>query len=441
MARISEKIHAKLFKKLSKLLTNKAFVNKYNFKESHFSRHRKLPFQTTCLLIIRLLKSSLKTEMKAFYRHIYRVDEIVKGASTAAFCKARQKINYQLFIDLYKFLIRFYYTHFETKRWKGFRLLAVDGTAINLPPNEELLNIFGVHHINSIGTEIPLGRVSFLGDILNNLVLDAQLAPLNISEQELFELQLRCIRKKDLVLADRGYGYFSILKMIIKRGADFCIRVGTQSQFIKEFLASGEKDIVIEWIPSERTIRTCKSHKIDYRPIKVRLLRIQMSKNEEEILVTSLLDTQKYDYETFESLYHERWGIEEDIKKFTQRLLIESFSSKKYNGVLQDFYANVVMYNIVSLMTVPVVEEINQRTRGHKHKKQINWSQALGDIRERIELFFLRRNISKIDTIIKSIWDSIIDDAESIRPNRKYPRDKRKKGSRNKHSMAYKRPW
>ncbi|MDF1547633.1 MAG: hypothetical protein P1P88_07410, partial [Bacteroidales bacterium] len=37
---------------------------------------------------------------------------------------------------------------------------------------------------------------------------------------------------------------FRILKAIMKTKADFCIRMSQSSDFIKEFLASGKKDVI-----------------------------------------------------------------------------------------------------------------------------------------------------------------------------------------------------
>jgi hypothetical protein len=43
------------------------------------------------------------------------------------------------------------------------------------------------------------------------------------------------------------------------------------SNFIKDFLASGEKDAILMWNPSCGTIANCKKHSIDFSPIKIRL--------------------------------------------------------------------------------------------------------------------------------------------------------------------------
>jgi hypothetical protein len=153
-----------------------------------------------------------------------------------------------------------------------------------------------------------------------------------------------------------------------------------------------------------------------------------------------LLDTDMYTYDHIKKLYDKRWGVEEEIKKFMQRLLIEFFSSIKENGVLQDFYANIFMLNLVSFLAKPCKEQICKSSEHNKYRQQINWTSALGDVRKRLVLLFLR-GVNKIDSIIKSMWESFIINTDAVKPERKFPRDKRKKGSRRKAFINYKPAW
>jgi len=440
LERNQQKFHAKLFNKLSKLLTNKEFIETYSFKKKYFTRTRKLPFPTIILLILRLLKSSVKTELKSFHTTVFKVDEVCNWVTDSAFCRARQKISHKLFIDLYKFIVRWFYAHIGGRRWFHFRLLAVDGSEINLPSSKELLNKFGCHHINSIGTKIPQARTSFLCDVINRITIDAQIESFKIGEQKMFESHLDHIEKGDLLTADANYGHFRILKAITLRKADFCIRMSQSSGFIKSFLASEESDVVLEWHPSPGSIENCKKHNVDFAPLKVRLVRIDLSESETEVLALSLLDQKVYDYDCVRGLYDQRWSVEEEIKKFMQRLVIEFFSSIKENGVLQDFYANVFMLNLVSFLSEPVAVLIDKSLKGNKYRHKINWTSALGDVRERMVLLFLR-GVTKVDTILKSLWESFKINTEPIKPGRKFPRDKRKKGSRQKAFIQYKPAW
>jgi len=75
-----------------------------------------------------------------------------------------------------------------------------------------------------------------------------------------------------------------------------------------------------------------------------------------------------------------------------------------------------------------------------KYRRKINWTSALGDVRERLVLLFIR-GVNKADSTLRSIWKSFKINTEAIKPERKFPRDKRKKGSRQKAYMQYKPAW
>ena len=51
---------------------------------------------------------------------------------------------------------------------------------------------------------------------------------------------------------------------------------------------------------------------LDLKPLKLRLIRIDLPTGETEILITSLIDKELYPYDIFAELYHERWFVEED---------------------------------------------------------------------------------------------------------------------------------
>lgn len=352
------KNYAKQLKLLSELLTDAKLIEKYSTSPKYFSRNRKLPFRTVTVLILQLLKASVRTELKDFYRNIFNADEVCNWVTNSAFCKARQKINYQLFVELYRIIVRSFYAREGVKRWHHFRLLAVDGSEIQLPSSKELIEKFGCHSTNAIGTKIPHARISLLCDALNRITLDAQIEPFKTSEQAMFESHLECIGKNDLLTADGNYGHFRIFKAVLARKADFCIRMSGSSDFVKDFLASGEKDSVLIWEPSESTLQNCKKYNIDHSPLKIRLVRIDLADNEIEVLALSLLDRQVYPYDDIRDLYFKRWAVEEEFKKFIQRLMVELFSSIKENGVLQDFYANVFMLNFVTFLAEPVADII-----------------------------------------------------------------------------------
>lgn len=58
--------------------------------------------------------------------------------------------------------------------------------------------------------------------------------------------------------------------------------------------------------------------------IKIRVLIINLSTGEKEILITSLMDQDKYKYEIFKELYHLRWSGERTLTQKCPKILSES---------------------------------------------------------------------------------------------------------------------
>jgi len=421
-------------------LKSRDFYKNYCVDPKYFSRKSTLNFENVSLLILRLLKSSTSTELKNFHETIHCSDEIENWVSNSAFCKARQKIKSEFFKELCQYSTSHFYRSIGGGRWANFRLLGVDGSEFNLPSSKELLDEFKCHHTNSIGTKIPQARVSFICDVLNKVVIDAQMESFKVGEQAMLGRQLKHLGKGDLLTADSNYGHFHILKEVLLSGADYCFRMSQSAGFIKEFIASNQDDMILEWSPSKGTISTCKKHDISTSPLKLRLVRVQLSEQETEILATSLLDQQKYTYLDIKHLYNTRWETEEAYKIFMQRLQVEFFSSLKTNGVQQDFYANIFMQNLVSFLAGPIKKTVLENSKDLKYERQINWTSALSDVRRKFVLLFVR-STRKVDKIIDSLQASFMANTEAIKPDRKFPRDKRKKGARKKAFICYKPIW
>lgn len=68
--------------------------------------------------------------------------------------------------------------------------------------------------------------------------------------------------------------------------------------------------------------------------LKVRLIRIELDNGEIEVLITSLLDRQKYAHTDFKPLYQQRWGSETCYDTLKNKLQIEVVSGHSPEAVL-----------------------------------------------------------------------------------------------------------
>ena len=95
------------------------------------------------------------------------------------------------------------------------RTLAIDGTRLVLPNHPSVIDEFG-HQQFGTKADSPrsLAIASMLYDVLNQVTIDAQIAPYVSSESDLLMQHLDKIKCGDLLLLDRGYPSFWLLFLL-----------------------------------------------------------------------------------------------------------------------------------------------------------------------------------------------------------------------------------
>ena len=160
---------------------------------------------------------------------------------------------------------------------------------------------------------------------------------------------------------------------------------------------------------------------LDKKPVRARMLRVELESGETEILVTSLTDMETFSYDLFSELYHLRWPIEEDYKAIKCRMDLENFSGKSALSVYQDFHAKIFVKNLVAVLAFPVKDVLDNLNDTRMHRYQINFTQALSKSKGVIALLLHDSN-RKIRRLIADLQHIFQRTVEPIRPGRKYPR-------------------
>jgi hypothetical protein len=417
------KICAELFRFINNIINSSDFIHRHRQKPTDFCRKRKLPAQTLIAFLLSLLRGSYQSELNRFFNILNPSDTVKRVVSKAAFSKARMKLKYQAFIELNHKINQFFENHFKLKTWSGFRLLALDGSTIRLPHTEDIENHFGAWKVRQ-GRSSPMARLSQLFDPLNKITVDATISPKSQGERQLAANHLLHLMPNDLLLLDRGYPAWWLFALILSMNAQFCARISKKWKIVQTFLASGEKQRIILLTIANTSRKQAKDLGLDPKPLKLRLVRLGSDDNP-VLLITSLIDTDRYPYQQLSDLYHLRWPVEEDYKVAKCRIELENFSGKSAASVYQDFHAKVMMKNIVSILALPVNDKLaKDTTTTRKYDYQVNFTQALATAKNLMPLLF-QRSKRKIKLIIESLFELLENTIEPIRPGRKYPRKHR----------------
>lgn len=380
-------------------------------------RERKLPFGHLVLAILRLGKASIKRELDKFFQALGQMQKITAGALT----HARRKLLPEVFIALNDTLVQNFYTYDSSIAKKGIqRILAVDGSRIELPETEDIISEFG--RANKQPDAKPLALGSSLFDIGNKVAIDFSLNPCSVSESHVAVKHLKHISQGDLLILDRGYKSLWLMLAIVQTGADFLIRLPSNAfKEVEYFLQSDLREKIVTLQPGTKSRKQCLKLGIEAKPLKVRLIKVILDSGETEVLITSLLEESLYPYSLFKELYHLRWGIEEEYKTIKCAIEVESFTGKTPHAIYQEFYASLFLSNLQAIITreKDVQDEINRKSRKRKYDYQENRTSALYYIKEKIVSLFIE---SSIEQIIEFIKNKIVQDILPIRPGRQYAR-------------------
>ena len=317
---------------LKKLICSESFKERARETKKDFTRDRKLKLADYILIMFQRWNTSLSATVRQY------TDEMgMPECSRQAFSQGRRKIKAEAVRELIHWsAAQIYAFPGKTEKWKGLRVLAIDGSRINLPESSESRTHFGFQ--KSTGEQIQ-GLFSGLYDVLNRFFLDAALAPCNASERDLaighvqhLHTAIPSLTNDSIILFDRGYPGAEIMWEIgEKTGQKYLMRCC--KEFIRSMKLSGD----------DCTIHYC-FRKLK-KEVKLRVVRFQLPDGSTEILVTNLFSECTID--DFKKLYHMRWGIETAYAFLKNRLELENYSSLLPKGILQDTYGAIIMMNLI----------------------------------------------------------------------------------------------
>jgi len=113
-----------------------SFKNKHKIGKNSFTRDRKLGFDKMMTMIMKKSNKSLQNSLNDMQLDL----DTDYSITNSAYTQARAKLNYTAFEEFSHMARDSFYEDGEYETYKGFRLLAIDGSVTTLP-NLYLINI------------------------------------------------------------------------------------------------------------------------------------------------------------------------------------------------------------------------------------------------------------------------------------------------------------
>lgn len=379
---------------IQRLLKSEELKNESRNNDKSFTRKRKLPFDELVMFLLKGAARTLTVEIDQFFKFIQKGIPIL---SKQALSKARMKLKPEIFIKLNDATIKEYYKQ-PNKTYKGYRLLAADGTMIELPYGEAIKKEFGC--LNYKDNWINCGWSVVVYDVLNEMIVDAELHKYGKSESVYLQSQLKRIKKegkqkRDIIITDRGFPSLALFVKLKRINYDFVIRYNGE-QFLKELreIVNNEKDdmiIEVSLTGSEDRKKNPELQELLRQGAKptmnLRVVKIKLPNGVIEYLATSILDNRLLEYDDLKQIYNYRWGEEEHFKFEKNSVEIENLSGKTGQSIRQDYYSRILILNLHSVLVQEAEKQIAKENANKKLKYdlyKVNRNVSYGLVHNRI---------------------------------------------------------
>lgn len=387
---------------------------------SDFTRNRKIPIRTLIDYLIQNQSKANKSELSDYFTQISDLP------SDSALCQQREKLDS---LAMKKVFDLFTHSHDARKTWKGYNILACDGSDVNIP-----LDRSDKSTLICYGDAKPYSQfhINALYDCLNHIYWDFGIG--NATKTQECEALVTMIKERrypdnSLILADRGYESYNLIATCLERNQKFAIRVKdiiSNGMLSPLSLPDGEWDKDVTRIITRKQTNETKGNKHryvtlmntsgkfdyldydqEYYEMKVRVVRFKITEDTYECIITNL-DRDEFSLDEIKELYHMRWTEETSFRDLKYKVGLINFHSKKRDFLKQEIYARFILFNLSNM----IIQMIDVQKKTEKYVWKVNYATALTGIRR-----YLKKEISE-DNLIARIKKFLI----PIRPERKYPR-------------------
>ena len=362
--------------------------------KNHFVRKRKLSLFQVIMYLLYTSKASMFQNLSRIREDLGNLD--FPDISKQALSKARQFINPALFKELYYLSVDLFYKQLPSRKlWNGYHLFAIDGSKIELPNSKSNFEFFGeMFGYPDPNRRFTMGLGSIVYDVLDDYIVHASFQRYLASErsaalEHLHNLEDLNIYQNSVVNFDRGYYSEDMFRYCVEHQHLCLMRLKQNYNIAKK--CSGD---IITVLPGNEKDRT--------EDTKIRVIEVILNDGTKEYLATNLFDSH-ISQQMFRELYFYRWPVETKYKELKSRLAIEEFSGATTTSVLQEFYINVLLSNLSSLIKNQVDEEIQIPAKStNKYRYQANRAFIIGRVKTIVPKILCNLfDLSAIDRLYK----------------------------------------
>jgi hypothetical protein len=409
--------------------------------QSSWTRERDMPLED--IIMCTLGKKALSTTIEV-RQYFQMADKAEQTVSKQDYLRQRQKLNPEVFKVLNREYLQSFYRGAEAESWKGYLVLAVDGSRVEIPNSEENRKTYGESE-NQYGKAVARANFSGIYDVYNRFFLDIGVHHFKSGEQEEAKAHIDAIgqivgSRPVLLIFDRNYVSLEFINYIEEAGINYLIRLKKRN-YKAEVEGMGKRD---EWVDLQHTknrLRNLKEEALERveelerkGSTRARIVKTKFT-GEEGALITNLPES--IGAEEIRRQYRKRWAIETKYHTLKNKMKFESVTGKASIYVEQDFWAQILVFNMTQDLITIAGRKAAKKAKKKKlrYEVRINENIAIGLFKEQFIRLILEEDDGRKDELFKRL---MTDMEKNIVPVRTLKSTKRKWNYFNKYKCNQK---
>lgn len=241
-------------------------------------------------------------------------------------------------------------------RWLGRNVVVADGSTITMADTNKNQAEYPQMACQKPGCGFPIARIVVLFSLSVGTVLEAAISRYQgkkTGEPSLFRTLHDALRVGDVFLADRCFSGWCDVALLLARGVDCVLRKHQmRATDFRTGRRLGKDDHLVTWPKPERPEWLSKED-YDRLPLELTLREVRVRvtqkgfRTKELIVVTTLLDAEKYPAAEIAQLYRRRWQAELHLRSLKCVLQMDHLRCKTPHRVRNEFYLHLIAYNLI----------------------------------------------------------------------------------------------
>lgn len=239
----------------------------------------------------------------------------------------------------------------DDRLYEEFRVVLVDGTKFIVPRNAETIAAYGLGRGSTGEAYYPQIHVGAFLDLVTGTFTHANIEHGSPAERQIMVEHAAENTQPTLYVSDAGYNGMAHVYLMQQTGQELLMELKA-CKLVDEFRQTRKRSAVL-------TVTLTKAHFRNYpqykRPpvsaIKIRLIRARgTSKLRSKVLLTTLLDEDRFKWFDLAKIYLQRWTIELAFRHLKSSLRAEHIRKQALHRIRQLLLAAFIFFNIGSII-------------------------------------------------------------------------------------------